>query len=226
MPPASRHASPMLHPELDPTLRLHASALRRSRLALTLAALAIVAAVTARSAAAVGGGLVRHATGVLETRFLKSDIAAADPVAGIVVLGGHVERAREAVRLASRHPAALVVLSGPGAEEEALLGAAPGLEGRLLIDRRPQTTYENAIHSRPLTALRPDGRWLLVTSALHMPRSVGAFRAAGLAVTPWPVADTPAEARWAATRLQHEVIGLFYYRMLGRTDALLPGARL
>ena len=34
---------------------------------------------------------------------------------------------------------------------------------------------------------KPGERWLLVTSAYHMPRSVGIFRKAGFAVEPYPV---------------------------------------
>ncbi len=77
--------------------------------------------------------------------------------------------------------------------------------------------------------------WLLVTSASHMPRSVGCFRRAGFAVTPWPVNYSTApgargwfEAPFAARLGQaewaiREYVGLVAYRLLGRTDALFPG---
>ena len=35
--------------------------------------------------------------------------------------------------------------------------------------------------------LGPGKRWLLITSAYHMPRAMGAFRQAGFEVEPWPV---------------------------------------
>ena len=44
-----------------------------------------------------------------------------------------------------------------------------------------------AAFTAALVKPRPDQRWLLVTSASHMPRSVGVFRQAGWDVVPWPV---------------------------------------
>jgi uncharacterized SAM-binding protein YcdF (DUF218 family) len=38
-----------------------------------------------------------------------------------------------------------------------------------------------------LAAPKPGERWLLVTSAYHMPRAVGLFRKVGFAVEPYPV---------------------------------------
>jgi len=78
--------------------------------------------------------------------------------------------------------------------------------------------------------------WLLVTSAYHMPRSIGIFRKAGFAVTPWPVDySTLGQARdfWRPNfeasrgikltdRAVREWIGLLAYRVSGRTSALFP----
>jgi uncharacterized SAM-binding protein YcdF (DUF218 family) len=86
----------------------------------------------------------------------------------------------------------------------------------------------------------PDEHWLLVTSAYHMPRSIGVFREAG-----WPVIAYPVDYRTSgavdllaalaqlaqpsmADRLiefDQEIktwIGLIAYRLMGRTNALLP----
>ena len=41
--------------------------------------------------------------------------------------------------------------------------------------------------TRDLVKPKPGERWLLVTSATHMPRSIGAFRQAGFPVIPYPV---------------------------------------
>jgi hypothetical protein len=68
-----------------------------------------------------------------------------------------------------------------------------------------------------------------------MPRSIGAFRAAGWPVLPWPVGYKSGHgpAFWWPTMLgerllrldeaTHEWIGLVAYRLMGRTDTLLPG---
>ena len=47
------------------------------------------------------------------------------------------------------------------------------------IENRARSTFENA-RVRP----RAGERWLLVTSATHMPRAVGAFRSVGFDVEP------------------------------------------
>ena len=55
------------------------------------------------------------------------------------------------------------------------------------MERRSRNTQENAEFSKALVAPKEGERWLLVTSAFHMPRSVGLFRKAGFAVEPYPV---------------------------------------
>ena len=59
-------------------------------------------------------------------------------------------------------------------------------EARLIFEDRARNTYENALLAKALAAPEPGERWLLVTSASHMPRAVGAFRQVG-----WPVLPTP-----------------------------------
>jgi uncharacterized SAM-binding protein YcdF (DUF218 family) len=91
--------------------------------------------------------------------------------------------------------------------------------------------------SRSLVPDGGKGNWILVTSALHMPRSVGVFRKAGWNVIPWPVNYlTGAEPSWASedvpiarlyfmTRTVHELVGLIYYRARGWSDNLFPGPK-
>ena len=68
---------------------------------------------------------------------------------------------------------------------------AQGLADRVQIERNSRNTFENAVYSLDML---PDGitadaqeGWLLVTSAYHMPRSVGIFRKQGWNVIPYPV---------------------------------------
>lgn len=56
----------------------------------------------------------------------------------------------------------------------------------MILERRSRNTYENAVEAHHLLG-GGSPRILLVTSALHMPRSVGVFRAQGFDVTPAPV---------------------------------------
>ncbi len=106
---------------------------------------------------------------------------------------------------------------------------------RIIFESQSVNTHENATLSKALAQPRPGETWLLVTSAWHMPRSVGIFRAAGWPVTGYPVDFRTAGAgdAWrgfnsvsdglrradVATR---EWVGLVAYRLTGRSAALLP----
>lgn len=197
----------------------------------------------------------------LEDRFPRPEAPAR--VDGVIVLGGAVEqlltesrglpslngaaeRMTEAVALSRRYPEARILFTGGSgnllgtalseAEVARQLFASLGLEGeRVLFESQSRNTWENATMTRALAAPRPGETWLLVTSASHMPRSMGVFRRAGWEVTAWPVNystlaggagwfDPPwsfrlGQAEWAI----REYVGLAAYRLLGRTDALFPG---
>jgi uncharacterized SAM-binding protein YcdF (DUF218 family) len=198
----------------------------------------------------------------LETRFpaLPDDIAPPD---GIIVLGGSVDEALSAERrrisftdaaerltapieLLRRFPRAKLVFSGGSAalngstatEAEAVkrFWRAVGIDqGEAIYEDRSRNTYENAVFTRDLIKPKPGERWLLVTSAMHMPRAVGIFRQVGFPIVPYPV-DFRTNGRFLSLGLvkysaqgvavadlaSHEWIGLLVYRVTGRSDALFP----
>ena len=212
------------------------------------------------------GGLLPLSTWLilpLEDRFPRPQLAGAS-IDGIVVLGGMeesrvatgrgvhalneaAERLTEAAALARRFPNARIVFTGGatqilsaptiGADAAGRVLQDLGVGGaRLLLERKARSTWENAVYTKALVQPKPGERWLLVTSAWHMPRSMGAFRKAGFDVEPWPV-DYRTAGPWEAVRLfesppegmrrldfvLHEWIGLVAYRLMGRSDALFPG---
>jgi uncharacterized SAM-binding protein YcdF (DUF218 family) len=226
---------------------------RARRVALTAAILLIVIALTP-----VGAWLIEP----LEDRFPPppQDIAAPH---GIIVLGGAIdnemgrargqvslvdgaERLTEAVSLARRFPNSLVVYAGGDDSLTATRTTEAGDAGKLLeamgVDRarmvledRSRNTDENARFTRDIVRPEPNQVWLLVTSAWHMPRSMGLFRKAGFNVVAYPV-DYRSRGDWADWRAEestrrirsfnlavHEWIGLLAYRLSGRTDDLFPG---
>ena len=152
-----------------------------------------------------------------------------------------------AAALARRYPNARVVFSGGSANlvsndarEADFAGEifeSLGVDkSRLMMERRSRNTQENAEFSKALVAPKDGERWLLVTSAFHMPRSVGLFRKAGFAVEPYPVdwrvggrADLMAFSNVAVEGLgrtdlaMREWMGLIAYRATGKIDELLPG---
>ncbi len=235
-----------------------ALALAYGRIVLARRALAVVLIIGAASASPLPNLL----TLPLENRFPRAVLDAA-PVTGILILGGgedasmasarHVhalneaaERITEAVALAIHLPSARVVFSGgSGAlfpegktEGEAVreMLVAMGIDQRrLTIEDRSRSTWENAVLTRALIAPTPGERWLLVTSAWHMPRAVGVFRAAGFPVEAWPVdyrtrgwpyalalSHGPLEGLRRLDLVAREYQGLLTYWLMGRSRELFP----
>jgi uncharacterized SAM-binding protein YcdF (DUF218 family) len=117
-------------------------------------------------------------------------------------------------------------------DELEALGVA---HNRITAEEQSRNTIENAVFSRLVAQPKPGERWLLVTSAYHMPRAVAAFRAAGFPVEAYPVdwrtrgpidALTPfgslSDGLQRTDAAVHEWIGLLAYRLSGRTKELFP----
>ncbi|MDE2579390.1 MAG: YdcF family protein [Hyphomicrobiales bacterium] len=162
---------------------------------------------------------------------------------GQVALNSAAERMTEAVALARRFPQMRIVFSGGGAAGKATesdaaraffaqMGVAPE---RLGFEDRSRDTWENAVYTRDFVQPKPGERWLLVTSAMHMPRSIGIFRKVGFPVIAYPVdyrssggaGDYFAVRRMGDAsddldRAAHEWIGLVAYYLTGKTNALFP----
>jgi uncharacterized SAM-binding protein YcdF (DUF218 family) len=106
---------------------------------------------------------------------------------------------------------------------------------RITAEEQSRNTIENAVFSRLLADPKPGQRWLLVTSASHMPRAIATFRAAGFAVEAYPVDwhtkgrhDTaelfgsPAGGLAMTDYAVHEWVGLAVYWLTGKTSELFP----
>jgi uncharacterized SAM-binding protein YcdF (DUF218 family) len=184
----------------------------------------------------------------LETRFPMWRQEPPKRVDGIVFLGGfHVEynagewsgissvtaeRIVTAVRLSKLYPEARVLYSGGGSEarlgREILVGLGVPSE-RISIEDRSRSTSENAKFSKIIAAPKRSETWLLVTSAHHMPRAVGAFRAAGFPVEAYPVEFLAPKADkigddYVAKALR-EYIALTVYWLSGQSAELFPSPR-
>lgn len=185
-----------------------------------------------------------------------------EKISGIILLGGFedgaitdsrgglalnesAERLTETLRLARALPDAKVIFTGGSGSLFGGEGIGPeirkffvdsGIEpNRIVIENLSRNTYENAMFTKPLVNPTPQDKWLLVTSAYHMPRSVGVFRKAGYDVVPYPV-DFRTRGRRDAIRpldsvsaglartdlAAKEWIGLFAYWVSGRSTSLFP----
>jgi uncharacterized SAM-binding protein YcdF (DUF218 family) len=200
----------------------------------------------------------------LESRFPPWDASGGAPD-GIVVLGGSilpdisaahgvalfdasVDRVIAAAGLARNYPNARIVFSGGNANlfssdaaKEADF-AMPVFESfglsreRLIMERRSRNTMENAEFSKALVSPKSGERWLLVTSAHHMPRSIGIFRKIGFEVEPYPT-DWRMGGRddlfgfnihsiEGLSRIDtawREWMGLVAYWITGKTSEFFPG---
>ena len=187
----------------------------------TTALLGLTFTVAAQARPIVG----RSLADALERRFERVDVQDWRAITGLIVLGGNTTRATEAVRLATLHPHLRIVLNSPGREEARIVREASHIApSRVIFETQSTTTFTNALHARQVVWLVPGEQWLLVTSALHMPRAIGSFRAVGFPVSPWPVTDTQGYSTEALLDgAGHEWVGLLAYRLRGRSAALFPG---
>jgi len=160
------------------------------------------------------------------------------------------ERIVETVVLARKFPEAKIAFSGGDAgilytsDSEAVgakhmltdMGVAPD---RLILEANARDTYENAVYLKAeldrLGLFGSGKRWVLITSAYHMPRAMGAFRKAAFEVEPWPVDyrtrgsadltrpfDKVSEGLRRVDVATREWVGLLAYRLAGRSDSILP----
>jgi uncharacterized SAM-binding protein YcdF (DUF218 family) len=188
-------------------------------------AIIALAILLAAAAGAVQGRLLIHVSEALgaplERRFERLALADPGEVTGLLVLGGGEERLLEAGRLARLYPHLKLHISGAGEPDYVLRALGAGIEPqRVAIETVSRTTFENAVNSRLIVDPKPGERWLLVTSAIHMPRSMGAFRKSGFWPEPWPVDDGMAKA---PEQVAHEWMGLLWYWISGRGNSLFPG---
>lgn len=158
-------------------------------------------------------------------------------------LGGGADRVWHAARLYHAGKAPRIVVAGGPAPSGGALTAEGEAMRQLLVDfgvpeaaisleLESRNTRENAQNVAPLLAELGARRVLLVTSALHMPRSVATFRGVGIEVTPAPtdfevVGDLGgswvkrwlpnAEALHESTQAIHEYVGWLAYWLRGWT---------
>lgn len=142
--------------------------------------------------------------------------AALSAYAGVVVLGGALERAalwtppgRIALNSAGERMIIPVALMQRNSQLKLLFTGGDGNlvsdtmteadraktffdsmgvdPARVMYESRSRTTFENAVFSAQMPGVDKEQPWLLLTTAAHMPRSLAVFRKAGWKVTPYSV---------------------------------------
>ncbi len=197
----------------------------------------------------------------LEERF--SVPALPSHIDGIIVLGGAVnplitssrgqptltdgaERMTETLALAIRYPRAQILFTGGPWNSNPVHNESwvarqffkqQGLDpARVTYEDKARTTRENATNTFAVLKPSADQTWVIVTSAYHMPRAIGAFRKVGWStMLPYPVDYRTHGAEGATLRPNvgrnlHEVdfaakawASLIGYYLMGYSDDLFPG---
>ena len=198
----------------------------------------------------------------LENRFPQSATLPKN-VDGIIVLGGGENPFVSAIRnqpqvngagerliafvfLANQYPEAKLVFTGgsghlskqeyKGADTaRGILNQLSFNTDRVLFESQSRNTIENVRLSHSLVHPKKGEKWILITSASHMPRSVGLFRKYDWQVIPYPVdyiTTGVLEHDWSVGGLfvigqfnvgLREWIGCFVNWVLGHSLEIFPG---
>jgi uncharacterized SAM-binding protein YcdF (DUF218 family) len=150
----------------------------------------------------------------------------------------------EALDLLHRFPEAKVIVAAgsglldPDGTHEtdvasALFAQAGIAPDRVILESKSRDTFENFQNAKAIVTPKPDERWVLLTGAIHMPRSVAIARRVGFPVIPWPTdyrtqpsglmfTDDLSSSIGTLDGAFHEWVGLAVYRLTGRLSSLLP----
>ena len=175
-------------------------------------------------------GIVVLDGGLMPNIYLSRGVTGANPSVLRMVAG---------VELARRFPQAKFVFSGtsgrtPSDQErehrtaEAFLLALGMAPGRTIFERTSRDTGQNLANSKAQLQPKDGETWLLVTSALHMPRAMAIADKIGWKMVPWPSdyistahsngirISYPSEGLMGIDAALHEWVGAVAYRLTGR----------
>lgn len=165
-------------------------------------------------------------------------------------LNGHATRYITTIQLARTYPKAKIIISGGVGHvndsqlEEAEIGKAILLSAginkkRIILEHQSHNTIENAQYTKLIVEKlfgSTKGPFILVTSASHMPRSMGLFCSQDFThVVPYPTAflsqdsfrrikiDLPDHLGQLDFAV-HEWLGIWVNRLLGKSDKLIVDA--
>jgi len=199
----------------------------------------------------------------LEERFIKTSPIPPD-IDGIIVLGGSINvdmsyernqihlnnyggRLLAFIDLAHNFKYATLLYTGGnsslinnGGKTEAEIARnvlrKTGIKtNRIIFEDQSRNTFENVIYSKKMINPQPNEKWLLITSAIHMPRSIGIFKKQKWNVIPHPVdfqtfpgeqtinknIDIENNMRITKSAMK-EWVGLIAYYLTDKTTSIFP----
>ena len=165
---------------------------------------------------------------------------------GITAINGAVERLIAFADLSKKYPGARLVFSGGSGVLSAqdlkeahyvgpLLKKLGITVDRIYYEYQSRNTWENAVLTKKMIEPTEAKPWIIITSAFHMPRAIGAFRKAGWNnIVPYPVdyrtmiEEKPQVGFNFSDGISsfsigcREWIGLTFYWLTGRSNAFFP----
>ena len=155
-----------------------------------------------------------------------------------ISLNGSVERLTESISLIKKYPTAKIIFSGgTGSLKYIDLDHASvaknffsnmGIDSnKIYYERKSRNTYENILFSKKIANPKKNEKWLLVTSAYHLKRSLGVSEKLEWIFIPYAVDfEKSKKFLWKPSfdllsnlsqfqQATHEWIGLFAYYLLG-----------
>ena len=199
----------------------------------------------------------------LENHVARIDLSQFQNIDGIIVLGGAEnpwvtknrdtftffgsgERFSESVIFANQFPHSKIVFTGGlWFSSDSSVKNRPFItkfyqdsgiaEDRILVEDASRNTQENARFVKMMINPKPNEKWVLMTSAFHMPRALGSFQKVGFDVLPLPV-DYRTSGWQDLLKIEYyardgidktdiaakEYVGLFVYWLTGRIPSLFP----
>lgn len=172
----------------------------------------------------------------IETRYTVPNPMPKD-IDGIVVLGGAIEsqksersgrpefnegaeRVLSAMALAREYPDAKIIFSGgssklAGSKRSEAIDLDIFLRGmgfdmrNVVFEDESRNTYENISKSKLLAGTAEKGRWVLITSAFHTPRSMAIAEKQGWKFIPYPV-DYRSQGRYLLLPRRFDILDNLY----------------
>ena len=159
---------------------------------------------------------------------------------GQFYLEGSQSRIIESIRLQKKHPNARIIFSGGSGDyfSKNVTNSIPkqfyeefAFDPKMMnFESQSTNTYENIINSKTLIKPKDDEKWILITSAFHMNRSINTAANLKWELTPYPVDFKLSKDLFREILkfnlfenikhfqiASHEILGIMIYKLMGRS---------
>lgn len=160
-----------------------------------------------------------------------------------VSLGGSVERLTESIQIIKNNPSIKIIFSGGPAyinhpnlndsDSAKIFFSQMGVDiSKIIFEDNSRNTYENILFSKEIAKPKIDEKWIVITSASHMRRTINVSNKLNWKLIPYPT-DFNVGKKFKfnisynflqnfnhSNKAVHEWVGLVYYYLLGKTNQI------